>query len=321
MRISTQFSEPTSRAFNRMKTILFRPFNAEKWFLLGFSAWLATLGEGGSSYQGDFPTDSNDGEDGATSEVPTFESFQEVLFEAKEWIQANPWVIGVGIGLFILIVAFVVLITWLNARGKFMLLDNVVHNRAEVKKPWSDFKSQGNSLFCWIICFHLISGFLILSVLGGAGYWIYSILSVDESLMNPVIGIGVGALSAVILIAIATGYIWTLLVNFVVPQMYKFRIGVSEAWKKVIDLHRERFVAFLAFYLWYIILAIVSFLAVLAFGLMTCCIGFLAMAIPYIGAVLTLPITVFFCALGPEFARQFGPEYDLWEDSSLAIET
>src|SRR5208282_5453069 len=40
--------EPVSPAFDRMKLILFGPFDPGKWFVIGFCAWLAYLGEGGS---------------------------------------------------------------------------------------------------------------------------------------------------------------------------------------------------------------------------------------------------------------------------------
>ena len=36
------------------------------------------------------------------------------------------------------------------------------------------------------------------------------------------------------------------------------------------------------------------------------------MALPYIGAVLILPVTTFFRLLGPEFLRQFGEDYDIF---------
>ena len=44
-----EFIAPTKRAYEGMKCILFRPFDMGKWFILGFTAWLATLFEGGGS--------------------------------------------------------------------------------------------------------------------------------------------------------------------------------------------------------------------------------------------------------------------------------
>ena len=34
----------------RVKQMLFRPFDLGKWFVIGFCAWLAYLGEGGGTY-------------------------------------------------------------------------------------------------------------------------------------------------------------------------------------------------------------------------------------------------------------------------------
>lgn len=47
--------DPISPSIERTKQILFRPFDLGKWFLLGFTAFLATLGQGGGS----FPTSFN----------------------------------------------------------------------------------------------------------------------------------------------------------------------------------------------------------------------------------------------------------------------
>ncbi len=40
-------TDPIGRAIERTKRILFRPFQWRKWFVLGFCAFLAQLGEGG----------------------------------------------------------------------------------------------------------------------------------------------------------------------------------------------------------------------------------------------------------------------------------
>ena len=41
-------AEPVSPALERVKRILFQPFDLGKWFVIGFCAWLAQLGEGGA---------------------------------------------------------------------------------------------------------------------------------------------------------------------------------------------------------------------------------------------------------------------------------
>ena len=39
--------DPVTPAIDRVKLILFRPFDLGKWFVIGFCAWLAYLGTGG----------------------------------------------------------------------------------------------------------------------------------------------------------------------------------------------------------------------------------------------------------------------------------
>ena len=38
---------PVSAALERVKQVLFRPFDLGKWFVIGFCAWLALLGQQG----------------------------------------------------------------------------------------------------------------------------------------------------------------------------------------------------------------------------------------------------------------------------------
>jgi hypothetical protein len=38
---------PIGPSIRRIKEILFQPFELKKWFVIGFCAWLAKLGEGG----------------------------------------------------------------------------------------------------------------------------------------------------------------------------------------------------------------------------------------------------------------------------------
>ena len=45
---------PLEQALRRAKLITFQPFDVSKWFALGFTAWLATLGEGGMGFNFNF---------------------------------------------------------------------------------------------------------------------------------------------------------------------------------------------------------------------------------------------------------------------------
>ena len=41
--MTIQYIEPLNRAWGRMKTALFKPFDIHKWFVVGFNAFLAGI--------------------------------------------------------------------------------------------------------------------------------------------------------------------------------------------------------------------------------------------------------------------------------------
>lgn len=294
---------PTSRAFERMKNILFRPFDIGKWFVLGFSAWLATLLEGGGS---------TGGGGGGGTDTGSGESFDDFVESAQQWIVENLALI-VTVAAFVLLVVLVVLLvlTWVQSRGKFLFLDNVVNNRALVSQPWKEYRAEGNSLFRWMIVYGLLVTALIVAVLAGfvAVLWPMAREEAFDPAAWPVLaGLGV----AFFLIVLAAAYVGFLLENAVIPVMYRDRVATTTAWKKVLSLHSRAGFRFVLLFLWLIPLSLAAGVAILALVLGTCCVAGLVLMIPYLGAVLLLPMTVFFRALGPEFLRQFGHEFDIF---------
>ncbi len=146
--MNIHFTDPLSSAWARMKKALFQPFNLEKWFTIGFTAFLAAL------------VDGRGGGGGGNHEYGYKNANWDELFNfpgvAMEWMSNNPvWATLIVVGIGFLFVLGIVL-TWLSSRGKFMFLDNVVHDKAEVTKPWHEFSKQGNSLFLWRLVYGLI---------------------------------------------------------------------------------------------------------------------------------------------------------------------
>src|ERR671922_844927 len=123
--------KPFGEAFELMKRIFFQPFDFKKWLVVGFAAWLASLGAGGG---GSFNYGSNRGEDvhkvnAAISQIP-----QPILI--------------LGICLLSLLVLFLfVLFAWLRARGGLVFIDCIVRNRGAIAEPWRNFQIEGNSYF------------------------------------------------------------------------------------------------------------------------------------------------------------------------------
>lgn len=281
-----------------MTTILFRPFDIGKWFALGFTAWIAhLLGGGGSSGGGGGGTGDGSGDWG---------SIRDFFIENLEWI------IAVAVTLFVVISAIVIVLLWVESRGKFLFLDNIAKNLSRVTGAWSAYRAQGNSLFRWRLVFTIATTVLVLVMLGGIGYSLYAFFETEIGMAGAIPAIVLGLLFIAVVIAVA--YISLLLEDFVVPLQFRYGGTTRAAWRRFLPLHNEYALNFVLYALWKTLLGFVSTAAIFALALLTCCIAALVMAIPYLGAVLLLPVYTFYRSLGPEFLRQFGEEYQIWDD-------
>lgn len=223
------------------------------------------------------------------------------------------WFIGIVFIVIFLIIIGITLI-WLSSRGTFMFLDNVVHDRAEIAKPWKRYRTEGNSLFLWRLCFALIC-------IGLFSSYIIFFFTTASHMHNgsyyervPVFLIVVMSL-LFILSAIVIGFISMFLNSFVAPIMYKKNIKATQAWSRFLSLFKRYPFHFILYGLILFLLAILSVIAIAVAGLLTCCVGFLLLIIPYIGTVITLPIWYTLRAFSLEFLAQFGPEYELFPPS------
>ena len=155
--------EPVSPAIERTKRILFRPFAMDKWFTLGFCAWLASFMEGGGynanfrafnvgggggrpAGPGGFP---QPGPGGVPAPFPGQAPPRGMapppeVQQAMDWVLAHlALVIGIAAAVLLLIVSLGLLFTWLKSRGTFMFLDGVARNRVDVGGSWSEYRGKG----------------------------------------------------------------------------------------------------------------------------------------------------------------------------------
>ena len=297
--MNISYGKALSNGWDRMKNALFNPFDLGKWFSVGFTAFLAGLVDG-SSGNGSFHKSSKNNWN--------IEKISDFPGMAWEWLLNNPfWFMLIGLGT-LFFIALGVLLLWLSSRGKFMFLDNVVHDRALVSKPWNQFKILGDSLFLWRLCFSIIMFALIMLFLAAILFVVFYFRSNDLS------GLATGLIIAgmvlwFLAICIIAGYITLFLSHFVVPIMYKNNIGSVEAWRRFMLLFSGYMLQFIFYGIIIFLLHLLIAICVIIIGLFTCCIGFIILAIPYIGTVILLPIQYTFRAMSVEFLEQFGPEY------------
>lgn len=287
-------------SWNRMVKMLFRPFSINKWFILGFSAFLAHLL--------DFEGKKSSFEDNNISDLDHIFNFPD---EVKHWIDVNPdWFALIVAGIAAIIMTGI-LLTWLSSRGKFMFLDNIVKDHTLIKKPWKEFKHCANSLFFWRMGY----GLVLIAIFGG--FLSYAFIELrqmyldyasDSDMIAEALRMGVFFL----ILLLFSSYISLFLDDFVIPLMYKSKSKVWIGWSRFLPLLTANFFTFILYGLFVIFMYIAVAVVVVAVSLLTCCIGVVFLVIPYISSVITLPVTVLFRSLGPEFIQQFGSEYQIF---------
>jgi hypothetical protein len=276
---------PFGEAFELTKKILFQPFDFVKWLVIGFAAWLATFFSGGRFNYRSNPKD---------WEMKWKSEFSDGAFANG----APAWFIPVLIvvGIFCLVLILVVL--WLNARGRFMFTDCIVRNRGAIAQPWREFRAEGNRYFV----LQLVISLACILVFGGLAL-IYFMGSLAGNDVLPIaILIPFGLIFLLIAIPVAV------IMKLAVPVMYRQRCDAMSAFAQVWKLMVANPVSFILFVLFYVVLCIAALMIGCLAACVTCCIA----ALPYVGTVLLLPVVMCLYSYPLCFLRQFGDAYDVW---------
>lgn len=293
--------EPVSPALERVKLMLFNPFDLGKWFVIGFCAWLAYLGKGGGS--AGFHGPSGGGHGG--------ENFRHDFEQAKNFILGNlEWIIPLAAFLVVICLGLWLLFLWLSSRGKFMFLHCVALNKAEVSEPWRRFAQEGNSLFLFRLGLGLLGWVLTLPMAALIAVMIYRMVQHGGPDVAGILG-AVGLGLALIGLAMVLALIGKLTTDFVVPIMFLRHNRCLAAWRELYGLLASNPGRFILYLLFSIVLAMVIGMIVLAVMLATCCFCCL-MLLPYIGTVILLPVLMFKRCYSLYYLAQFGPEYDVF---------
>src|SRR5438132_1754163 len=259
--------------------------------MIGLAAWLANLGGGGGGF--------NDRDDRG-------EDFQK-LNETISRIPHSVLITGIC-ALIAVVLLLVVLFAWLRARSRFMFIDCILKNRGAIAEPWREFRTEGNSYFlfsltaavCLMLFAALVSAPLVYVAIRGRFY-----LSLHRDRLEPYVLLITALWVFIILLGVVA---WALIVNFMVPVMYRRRCRAYQAFRaatSVISRHPGEIVLYCLFL---IVLALASAMV----GCVVTCATWCIAAIPYVGTVILLPVFVLLRSFSLLFLRQFGPGYDVW---------
>ena len=300
--VIVSYTAPLRDAWARMRRLLFSPFHLEAWLVVGLSAFLAGL-SGGALLGGG-------GNWKLGGHTPDARAANEALDKALG-VLANPlWLGLIALGLIAFAILYAVLL-WVSARAHFVFLENVASGHAGFREPWRRSAALGRSLFlfwaalsfAWLVPI----AFALVAILPIVREWYFT-----NRLVMPapamLFACGAGAVAS----AIAIGLVGLLTHDFVVPLMWRHGEGATAAWARFGPLLAARAGDFVAWVLFAMLVTIVAVVGIALAGLATLCIGFLLLAIPYVGTVLLLPLLVTARGFGPAFLAQFGPEWNVF---------
>jgi hypothetical protein len=279
--------KPFGEAFELMKRMLFQPFDFKRWLVIGFAAWVATLG-GGVGGNFNYSTGERQG-----------------ALNLNDRIRQIPQPVLIA-GICVVVCAVLVLIivfAWLRARGRFVLVDCIVRNRAAIAEPWKEFRAEGNSFFLFSLL--VVLAIVVVIAVAGLGLIIPFIPWHDQR--EPRVAFWIG-LSLFAFVAMCLVLVWAFISQLMVPIMYRQRCRARLAFGQAMDLVSLHPGPVLLYVLFLLLLAVAAFMTGCVVTCATCCIA----AIPYVGTVILLPIPVTLCAFSLSFVRQFGPKYDVW---------
>lgn len=292
-------SRAASQAFARMTALLFRPFDPVRWFSIGFCAWLAYLGTQSTVNL------QHVGEASAGG----FKQQADRLIDALLLLPEQPAKLA-GAGFAVLFgLLFALWMCWVRSRGDFMFLHRWYRPDAPVRACWLASRSGGRALFGWRVLFFLVAAALfalhaalaysrvLKPYLDAGRIW-------QPALLPPV----AGCVTGLALLLMAVQLVAHLTQAFVVPLMYWSGCGAARAWGIVLTLVNRHPFALIGYLVCGMFCWSVAVFAILAFGLMTCCIGFIPLILPYLNAVLLLPVTLFFRGYAVCFLNQWRPD-------------
>ena len=278
------------------KQLLIDQFSFSRWFFFGIAAFLATLGENNISFS-NF----------------NFSSHQHNTSQFKQFVvEYLPVIIVIAAFIILFLLALSILFVWLSSRGKFIFLDGIVRNQPDIIRPWHEFSTEGTSLFI----FRLIVGFISLGIIVCiVGAILIICLPIFHSEPFSSARIVLLLLCILLFLAFLMPLILfnSILTDFIVPIMYRCRIGVLRALvvfkDKILSGH---VVDLIVFYVMKILLSIVITICCVLITLLTCCaccmlvFPFLNM---FVAAMIFLPFIMFMRCYSLFFLQQFGDDW------------
>ena len=248
-------------AFTQTKRQLFSPFRFQRWTRLALVCLIlgdfAGGGGGGGGPSGGFHLPSSQGKGSKTLlAVPDI-----------PWGKIVPWLPWI-VASVALIFALILLWIYIASVYRFVLFDSVLYDRCELKGCWRRWEPSGRSFFLWSIALGLgvMAGFAILVgapllLAWNAGWFSHAGEHVGRLIL------GGGVMFLLLLAWFITGAVAAVFAkDFCVPIMALEKVGILDAWRRLLPMLGAEKLAFTGYVLMKIVLAVGS---AIVFGIIT----------------------------------------------------
>lgn len=324
-----------------MAGILFKPFSLERWLVLGFCCWMLMIGgELGTLFQFVpsrlLPTSALHSLARKLHDMKLWEALDRILNggdggflgRTATVFQVEPAALSHGLwiaaAVILLLVVLNILCYWLTCRFFFVFLDNLKHDKNEIRRPWREFRELGNSYFLGSLAFSVAILAVNLAFLGIGVAIVCSWLSEcaaarqlvafgDERILTTVL------LAAVwFVVSLVFGiYIW-FFYYLLIPIMYRDRVGFGEG------LHRMNLLLVKnpgSCFLFWLMLLVIQFgfgLAVAVALLLTCGLLIFVVGLPYVRGIVFLPFWTYLQLSGVRLLEELDPRPEEPAESASA---
>jgi hypothetical protein len=290
MNVNVSVIEPIGKAIDRVKEMLFKPFDFQKWLVIGLCAWLANIGSSGFSFN--FPTSKD------------YSSITEVKYY---FMQNMFWLIPLLVFCTALFTALYVIFLYLRCRGRFMFIHCIAKNIAQVSEPWKNYSGHANKLFIFSIIVGLIFFFAVMALTVPVLF-----LTFAKFFKAQLFIVFIGAAILMFIVVFIFMLVFKITEDFVVPIMYLRTSSCVGAWKEFINLLKLNKLNIFIYLLFQIVICFAIGAIIVASVCITCCCACCLYALPYVWAVILLPLLAFKRAYTLYYMQQFGEAYDVF---------
>ncbi len=281
--------------------MLFDPFDIEKWLGIGFCAWVARLGEGvGAGFNFNFP--------GGDDISKLKEGFGKVhdYFHGRDLGQIISGLTGKSeflpvicllLGITFLSLGIVVLFAWVKSRFEFVFMDCISNGDSRMAYSWSEYSRCGNSLFLVNLLLSLLSLAVFAGLLSSLVFCLMRFSGRDLLCW-------MAAAAAISIVIFAFLSLFGFCIReLCIPLMFRRKAGFASVFHDFCGLLLGNASLMVVYLLGRIVLGITISFAIMIASLFLCCLcccAFFAIMLPYVWAVVFLPLLVFNRAMGME---------------------